>query len=790
MVEDSKENASFLIGHLEQGGLHPVHERVETPQTLKTSLQEETWDLILSGDSLAGFDVLEMTAIAKMAKADIPLIIIADRMDEEMAVAAMRAGAADVIMKKNPGRLVPAILRELKAANLRHLHQQAEQATRNAQQQLMNTIEFLPDATLVIDQDKRIVAWNRACELMTGVKKEQMLGQGDYAYAEPFFGERGPILIDLLDQPAAEVEAKYEYVKHNGDTLLGEAFIPQLRGGRGVHLWCAAAPLFDQKGQRCGAVLVVRDVTEQRNVEQALTESELKHRTLFDTAHDAIMLMRRDKFIDCNPRTLTMFGCTREQIVGAPPYEYSPPTQPDGRPSLEKALEKINLALTEGPQFFEWMHCRQDRTPFMAEVSLNRLELGEEILLQAIVRDINERKRADEALRQSEATIRSVFRAAPVGICIMKDRRYQSANQYWCEKFGYREEDIIGNTTRMLYENDEEYQRVGQELYADLQTQGQASVETRLRCRDGSIREVIVTAAPVRPDDLLAGTVAIIHDITERKQAEEALRELNVNLERHVAERTVELAVERDRAEAADRLKSAFLATMSHELRTPLNSIIGFTGIILQELAGPLNPEQHKQLEMVRDSARHLLSLINDVLDISKIEAGQLEVHRETFNLRASIGKVVGIVKPLAEKKGLALKVEIAPNIGVSLSDPRRVEQVLLNLLNNAIKFTEQGTVTLEAKIVPATSDSAHSDLQISVADTGIGIKAKDMNNLFLPFRQIDTGLARQHEGTGLGLAICRRLAELLGGEIHAASEWGRGSVFTLTLPMEGLEQS
>ena len=279
----------------------------------------------------------------------------------------------------------------------------------------------------------------------------------------------------------------------------------------------------------------------------------------------------------------------------------------------------------------------------------------------------------------------------------------------------------------------------------------------------------------------------------ERKQVEAALLRAKEDLEIKVVERTAELQAATEQAKSADRLKSTFLATMSHELRTPLNSIIGFTGIILQGLAGPLNPEQTKQLEMVRGSARHLLALINDVLDISKIEAGELEVSSEPFDLRASIGKVVGIVAPLAEKNGLALRAEIAPEVGQAVGDPRRVEQILLNLLNNAIKFTDCGEVALTVELISdfkLGGAPGQPAVRLRVSDTGMGIKPEDLATLFQPFRQIDSTLSRNHEGTGLGLAICRRLAELLGGEIRAESEWGKGSVFTFIMPLKGPTKS
>jgi len=408
------------------------------------------------------------------------------------------------------------------------------------------------------------------------------------------------------------------------------------------------------------------------------------------------------------------------------------------------------------------------------------------LLTSLLRRELNARERNQAVLRENEERLRLLGDNLPDSYVYQYTQDADGAPRFiylstGVERLhGVKAEDVLRDANLLR-------RQIAPDVLPDMRAAEAESfrnmtdfvMETRVCRSDGQWRWMRMCSRPLLTHDGRVVWDGVATDITDHKQAETAIRELNAGLEQRVEERTAELAVARDRAEAADRLKSAFLATMSHELRTPLNSIIGFTGILLKELAGPLNAEQRKQLEMVRDSSWHLLALINDVLDISKIEANQLMVRCEPFDLRAAVMKVVGIVRPLAEKKALTLRTENVTGIGEWVSDPQRVEQILMNLLNNAIKFTERGTVTLTAEALPDA-------LRLAVADTGIGIKPEDLGTLFQPFRQIDSGLMRHHEGTGLGLAICRRLASLLGGEIHVASEWGKGSVFTLTLPVKG----
>lgn len=354
----------------------------------------------------------------------------------------------------------------------------------------------------------------------------------------------------------------------------------------------------------------------------------------------------------------------------------------------------------------------------------------------------------------------SIFETAGVGIVLMRDRTIVRCNRRLEEIFGYDPGELTGQPTRLWYPDDEAYASGGLPIYAQLARDETHHRILQLIRRDGTLFWARVSCRAFDSNNPLKGAVAIIEDITEERQAEEQLR------------------IALDKAREADRIKSAFLATMSHELRTPLNSIIGFTGIMLQGLAGPLNEEQHKQMTMVQNSSRHLLALINDVLDISKIEAGQLELACSAFSLRASLEKVNRIVAPLAEQKAIALQLELADDVGELATDQRRFEQVVLNLLSNAIKFTDQGQVVVSCR--------REDDLyRLAFTDTGIGMRQEELATIFQPFHQIDSGLARKREGTGLGLSICRKIVELMGGTIDVTSTSGQGSTFTVRIPAQ-----
>ncbi|MBI4750032.1 MAG: PAS domain S-box protein [Acidobacteria bacterium] len=512
----------------------------------------------------------------------------------------------------------------------------------------------------------------------------------------------------------------------------------------------------------------------RRQAEQMVYREKLFSDTMIESMPGILYFYDSNgKFLRWNRNFETVTGYCAEEIAHMHPLDFF-----RGEDKI-RVEERIGEVFAMGESCIEALFVAKDGTATPYFFTGRQVPFEEQSCLVGVGIDISDRKRAERLLAESEQKYRELVEYANSIILRWdSDGRITFLNAFGQQFFGYSAEEIIGRRVieTIVPPNESGGRDLGQ-LMDIIRTTPEAfeqNINENIR-RNGERVWVAWTNRIVRDHQgQVVEILSIGTDITDRMRIE--------------AEQE-----KRRHAEEADRIKSAFLATMSHELRTPLNSIIGFTGIILQGLAGPLNLEQTKQLTMVRTSARHLLALVNDVLDISKIEAGQLEVARLPFDMHRSITKVITLITPQAEAKGLQVRVNLPPGLGQAVSDERRFEQILLNLLSNAVKFTHHGEISLTADLIPdfkiPSAPAPQPAIRLHVSDTGMGIKPENLPTLFQPFRQIDSGLSRNHEGTGLGLAICRRLTTLMGGEISVESEWGKGSTFSVTLPLHGPEK-
>lgn len=506
-----------------------------------------------------------------------------------------------------------------------------------------------------------------------------------------------------------------------------------------------------------------------------LRASEEKHRLLIEHAVSAVVVheLVMDTagqpvdfvYISVNPAFEKHTGLASTKVLGRRATEILPGVETT---PLIEAFGRV--VLTGRPVSFEHYFEPLGRHYFVNAYCLGQGRFA------TVFTDISQRIKAEEAVRENEKYLRSVFRAAPTGIGVVSNRVMITASERLCAMTGYSNKELIGKSSRMLYPTSAEYAFVGKETYRQINEHGLGVVETRWQRKDGEIIDVLMSSASIDHGDIISGVTFTGIDITERKQAEKELIQINRQLE----ETTVRANEMATRAEIASIAKSEFLANMSHEIRTPMNGVIGMTGLLMDT---ELDEEQRLYAEIVHASGESLLGLLNDILDFSKIEAGRLELEMLDFDLATLLDDFGATLALRAHEKGLEFLCAADPAIPELLrGDPGRLRQILTNLVGNAIKFTSAGEVAVNASLLE--EDGNQALLRFSIRDTGIGIAPDKLDLLFHKFTQVDASTTRQYGGTGLGLAISKQLTELMGGEIGVESEEGKGSEFWFTVDL------
>jgi PAS domain S-box-containing protein len=618
--------------------------------------------------------------------------------------------------------------------------QQAKKELSESEQKYRQIFLNLFDCVVITSPSGEIIDFNTAFLKLFGYESREKAAQSSayQLYANP---EERPQVIHLIEQNGYISEHPIHMKRQDGyvmDALLTSVLIKNEDNAVKYY------------------VSIMRDITERKRLESEIRESEKKFRLAFETAQDAILWANAETgiLIECNESATLLFERPKIEIIGADQTILHPP----GKAEYYKKLfeEQLNWARSG----IEAEIITKSEKIKTVTINVSLTEVAGQKVIQGIFRDITERKQMEKALRESEERFRLFMDNIPV-LAWMKDEqgRYVYANKTLEKRFGLSAKELLGKTDIDLWKPDfaKRYSDKDREVLSTgklIEFPEETENFDGSRCSWLTYKFLFIDTSKQK---FVGGIGA---DITERVRSEE-LRIANAALEK------------------AAHLKDQFLAAMSHELRTPLTGVLTLSEALLEEVYGSLNEKQLKSIRTIESSGQHLLDLINDILDLSKIEAGQMELQIEKSSVSDICQSALQLIKGMADKKHHKISLDMNP-VSINMNaDPRRLKQMLMNLLSNAVKFTpEGGQIGLDVR-----QDDAGQMILFTVTDTGIGIAPEKLPMLFKPFVQLDSSLSRKYSGTGLGLSLVKRMAELHGGSVSFESELGKGSRFTISLP-------
>jgi PAS domain S-box-containing protein len=602
-------------------------------------------------------------------------------------------------------------------------------------------LQEAPDAVIVTTTDGIVLYWNAEAERVFG-----------YSSAEA----KGQLLADLV-VPSGHRQREEELrsrALEKGTATFETAC--RRKDGSLIHAVVSVRIVYDQAG--CPELIVTskKDVTHLKVLRDAKLV-DAKFGDLLESTPDAIIMANETgSIVLANSQAEKLFGYERRELLGRPVERLLPRRYHDDHVSHRSGYFSKPRPRSMGAGL-DLYGLRKDGTEFPVEISLSPLQTDEGMLVMSAIRDTSERRRAEQKFR-------GLLESAPDAMVIANHAgEIVLVNAQTERLFGYSRDELLGKKVEILVPEKSRSVHPGHRtgFFHEPRARSMgAGLELHGRRRDGSEFPVEISLSPLETEEGMLVSSAI-RDITDRRAIERSLQEKNAELER------------------ANHAKDRFLSSMSHELRTPLNGILGFSEFLVDGKPGPLNQKQKEYLRDILQSGRHLLHLINDMLDLVKVQAGKVELSPEEFPLDEAIREVCAGVLPIAEAKRIEVRIEIEPDLDLVTLDRQRFKQILYNLLSNALKFTnDDGHV-----LIAASRDGAKS-FHLIVSDDGIGIRDEDIGRLFTEFEQLDTGTARRFGGTGLGLALTRTLVGIQRGSIDVQSEFGKGSSFIVKLPL------